>query len=296
MLEEMDKRIDAVTVSTPDHIHAVGGVMAMRMGKHCFCQKPLTHTIYEARLMAQVAREMKVATQMGNQGTAETACARPRPCSAPACWARLTRCTSGRTGPIWPQGGAAAHGSGRCRRTLNWDLWLGPAPCGLTAKGYHPFSWRGWWDFGSGALGDMACHTVNMPFMGLDLRNPTSVVAKTSGHNKDSYPKWSVITFEFAANDQRPAGEVDLVRRRQTGSAPTCWKADKLGGSGCLVVGEKAKFLAGRLRRQFPGLRQRETAREIKYPRVARPFRGMGPRDPRRPGGHVELPRLRRPR
>jgi predicted dehydrogenase len=88
---------------------------------------------------------------------------------------------------------------------VHWDLWLGCAPYRPYAPGYHPFAWRGWWDFGSGALGDMACHTVNMPFMALDLRDPLSVQAETSGHDHESYPGWSVIQYEFAANNERPA-------------------------------------------------------------------------------------------
>ena len=116
--------------------------------------------------------------------------------------------------PIWPQGGRAARAGGAPPANLHWDLWLGPAPgAALRPSGYHPFSWRGWWDFGTGALGDMACHTVNMPFMALDLRDPVSVQAETSGHNKDSYPAWS-HHLQFPAT-VRPAAEDGLVRRRQ---------------------------------------------------------------------------------
>ena len=199
MLDEMGKSIDAVTVSTPDHNHAPAALMAMRMGKHCFCQKPLTHSIYEARLMAQVARENKRGHADGQPGHGQ----------------RLAS-----QGGRHDQVGRAGHGEGsprldqsadlaarrpppqvglRARRTLNWDLWLGPAPARPYANGYHPFSWRGWWDFGTGALGDMACHTVNMPFMALNLRDPIAVQAETSGHNGDSYPNWSIINFEFPA-------------------------------------------------------------------------------------------------
>ena len=106
--------------------------------------------------------------------------------------------------PIWPQGGRAA-GRSPARAHLHWDLWLGPAAARPFADGYHPFAWRGWWDFGSGALGDMACHTMNMPYMALDLRDPIAVQAETSGHNHDSYPYWSKITYEFPALGNRPA-------------------------------------------------------------------------------------------
>ncbi len=206
MLDEMGKSIDAVTVSTPDHMHAPASLMAMRMGIHCFCQKPLTRTIYEARLVGQVARENKVATQMGNQGTAGDALRQS------AHWLK-----NGAVGTVqelhiwtdrakgwWPQG-VDRPAPTTPPSYLPWDLWLGVAPKRPYAAGYHPFSWRGWWDFGTGALGDIACHVVSMPFMGLDLRNPVSVEAKTSGHNKDSFPEWSIITFEFAANAARPA-------------------------------------------------------------------------------------------
>ncbi|MBN2580506.1 MAG: Gfo/Idh/MocA family oxidoreductase [Pirellulales bacterium] len=204
MLETMGDSIDAVTVSTTDHTHAPAALMAMRMGKHCFCQKPLTHTIYEARLMGQVAREKKVATQMGNQGTAEKNLRKS-----------VTVLQSGVLGapkevhvwtnrPVWPQG-ESRPSSKPCPESLHWNEWLGPAPLRPFAEGYHPFKWRGWWDFGCGALGDMACHTMNMPFWALDLRNPVAVQAETSGHNGDSFPKWSIITYEFAATDKRPA-------------------------------------------------------------------------------------------
>lgn len=240
MLEEMDKQIDAVTVSTPDHTHAAAALMAMRMGKHCFCQKPLTHTIYEARLMGQVAREKKVATQMGNQGTAEAGVRK----AAAADSRRRDR--QGQRGPRLDEPADLAPGwrAGETKvppKELKWDEWLGPAPERPYAAGYHPFAWRGWWDFGTGALGDMACHTLNMPFMGLDLRDPISVQATTSGHNKDSYPKWSVITFEFAGNDKRPGLKVFWY---DGGKKPD---KDLIGGkdpkgSGCCLVGDKGKI------------------------------------------------------
>ncbi len=203
MLEEMDKSIDAVTVSTPDHTHAAAALMAMRMGKHCFCQKPLTHTIYEARLMGQVAREKKVATQMGNQGTAMAGLRKGAAMLRAGVLGKVSEVHVWTNRPVWPQGGERAQPKAPPAH-LKWEEWLGPAPERPYADGYHPFSWRGWWDFGTGALGDMACHTLNMPYMGLDLRDPISVQATTSGHNKDSYPKWSLITFEFAGNDKRP--------------------------------------------------------------------------------------------
>jgi predicted dehydrogenase len=253
MLDEMGKSIDAVTVSTPDHCHAAASAMAMRMGKHCFTQKPLTHTIYEARKLGEIAREMKVATQMGNQGTAASGLRRSAAMIRKGCIGKVKEVHVWTNRPIWPQGGERAPEMTPPEH-IHWDLFLGPAPERPYAAGYHPFAWRGWWDFGTGALGDMACHTVNMPFMALDLRNPTSVEAETSGHNKDSYPKWSIIRFEFPANDNRPAltmfwydggKKVDrelmpdefLQKNKDDGSL-------KLSGSGCLLIGDKGKLFS----------------------------------------------------
>jgi predicted dehydrogenase len=189
LLDEMGKSIDAVTVSTTDHTHAPAALMAMRMGKHCFCQKPLTRTIYEARLMGKVAREMKVATQMGNQGTASSGLRRGAAWLRAGVLGNVQEIHIWTNRPIWPQG-IERPAPTECPKTVDWDLWLGPAPKRPYSKGYHPFAWRGWWDFGAGALGDMGCHNINMAFMGLDLRNPVSVQAETSGHNKDSFPTW----------------------------------------------------------------------------------------------------------
>ncbi len=204
LLDEMGKSIDAVTVSTADHTHAPAALMAMRMGKHCFCQKPLTHSIYEARLMGQVAQQMKVATQMGNQGTASDDLRRAAAWLRAGVLGNVKEVHIWTNRPIWPQG-IERPAPTPCPDSLKWDLWLGPAPVRPYADAYHPFKWRGWWDFGTGALGDMGCHEINMVFRGLDLRNPISVEAVTSGHNKDSMPAWSIVTYQFAATPTRPA-------------------------------------------------------------------------------------------
>lgn len=254
MLDEMGGSIDAVTVSTPDHTHAPAALMAMRMGKHCFCQKPLTRSIYEARLMAQVARETKVATQMGNQRTAESKLREAAAIIQSGVLGPVKEVHVWTNRPIWAQG-CERPKPANCPPFLKWDLWLGPAPERPYADGYHPFAWRGWWDFGTGALGDMACHTVNMPYMALNLHDPVSVQAETSGHNKDSYPKWSVITFDFPALGDRPAvklvwydggkipgsellGEMKDLYRAEIQEARK--KKGNYFGSGCIVVGEKA--------------------------------------------------------
>lgn len=240
MLEELGDSIDAVTVSTPDHTHAAASIMAMKMGKHCFCQKPLTHSLYEARRMAEVAREMNVATQMGNQGTSESGVRRAAALVQAGVLGNVREVHVWTNRPIWPQGGDRPEPS-PVPENVKWDLWLGPAAYRPYAKGYHPFAWRGWWDFGTGALGDMACHTMNMPFMALDLRDPISVQAETSGHNKESYPKWSVIEYQFASNEHR--GPVTLTWH-DGGKKPS---AELLDGeepkdSGALLIGDKGKL------------------------------------------------------
>lgn len=240
MLEEMGDGIDAVTVSTPDHNHAPASVMAMRLGKHCFCQKPLTHSLYEARVMRDVAREKKVATMMGNQGTAESGARRAGALIRAGALGKVSEVHVWTNRPIWPQGGPRAMETA-IPPQVHWEEWLGPAPYRPFAQGYHPFAWRGWWDFGTGALGDMACHTLNMPFMGLDLRDPISVQATTSGHNQDSYPAWSIINFEFAATDKRPA--VKLVWY-DGGKLPDKSVLDGRSPekSGAVVIGDKGKL------------------------------------------------------
>jgi predicted dehydrogenase len=258
MLDEMGKSIDAVTVSTPDHTHAPAALMAMRMGKHCFCQKPLTHTIYEARLMAKVARDQKVATQMGNQGTSSDKLRQAAAIVKSGAMGTIKEVHVWTNRPVWPQGGERPKPA-ECPPTLSWDSWLGPAPERPYARGYHPFSWRGWWDFGTGALGDMACHAVNMSYMALNLRDPVAVQAETSGHNKDSYPKWSIITFDYPALGNRPAlklfwydgGKIpsasllaEMKELYQKDIKAAREKGKNYLGSGCIVVGDKGTLYA----------------------------------------------------
>jgi len=207
MLDEMGKEFDAVTVSTPDHAHVTAAAMAMALGKHCFCQKPLTRAIAEARMLGELARSKKVATQMGNQGTAGKSLRQAAAVIKSGAIGTVKEVHVWTNRPVWPQGGGRPEEQ-PVPENLSWDLWLGPAAVRPFGKGYHPFSWRGFWDFGSGALGDMACHTFNMPFMGLNLRHPSRVPATTGGHNRETYPKWSIIDFEFPELGGRPALKV----------------------------------------------------------------------------------------
>jgi predicted dehydrogenase len=209
---EKEKGIDAVTVSTPDHTHAIASLTAMAMGKHVYCQKPLTHTIYEARLMTNAARHYKVATQMGNQAHAGEPIRRAvelvragiiGPVREVHCWTNR---------PIWPQGADAIAermklASQPKPADLDWDLWLGPAQPREFNAAYVPFKWRGWWDFGTGALGDMACHIMDMPYWALDLGAPQSVEAESGGMTDETGPDWSTITYQFPARQSVGGGE-----------------------------------------------------------------------------------------
>ena len=257
LLEEMDKEIDAVTVSTPDHNHGVAGIRAMKMGKHCFCQKPLTQTVYEARTMRQLAAEKKLATQMGNQGSASSGLRRAvevvqgGAIGAP----RELHVWSNR--PIWPQGLARPQGEDPVPSSLNWDGWLGPAAQRPFKKDvYHTFRWRGWYDFGTGALGDMACHTVNMPFRALKLGYPTVVELEIASRTyPETFPKTSRIRFEFPEReglpplkfwwyDGNPGDPLKPLRPNAGAAKEVIATMGDLPESGALIIGDKGKLFS----------------------------------------------------
>lgn len=205
MFDENHKSIDAVTVSTPDHTHAVAALMAMRMGKHCFCQKPLTHSIEEARIMGEVARNNKLVTQMGNQGTANSNLRQSAALIRKGVVGTVKEVHVWTNRPVWPQSFGLKVAESDAPSHVHWKEWIGGAKMRKYSPEIHPFKWRGFWDFGTGALGDMACHTLNMSFMALDLKSPTSVVSENSEHDGNCYPERSKITFEFPEADGRPA-------------------------------------------------------------------------------------------
>ncbi len=210
---EKEKGIDAVTVSTPDHTHAIASLMAMSLGKHVYCQKPLTHSLYEARLMTQAARQYKVQTQMGNQAHAGEPIRRAVELVRAGVIGPVREVHAWTNRPTWPQGQKALNERQRLTNepkpaNLDWDLWLGPAPQRQYNKCYVPFSWRGWWDFGTGALGDMACHIMDMAYWALDLGAPLSVEAESGGQTKETGPDWSTITYHFAARKSTGGGEL----------------------------------------------------------------------------------------
>ncbi|CAN5514973.1 Gfo/Idh/MocA family oxidoreductase [soil metagenome] len=236
MLEKMQHEIDAVVVSTPDHCHAPAAALAMRMGKPVYCEKPLTKSISEARKLAEIARSKKVVTQMGNQGTAGSSLRKTAALIQKGTFGAVkeVHCWTDRASGWWPQG-VERPAAAVTPKTLEWDLWLGPSPFRPYAPGYAPFAWRGWWDFGAGALGDIGCHCMNLPFMALDLRDPIAVTAKTSGHNRDSYPSWSEIKYEFAKRGSREALDLywyDGGHKPSQDIAPGM----TFEGNGCLIV------------------------------------------------------------
>lgn len=258
MLDEMGKSIDAVTVSTPDHVHGVAAAMAMRMGKHIYCQKPLVQTVYEARLLRKLAKDHKLATQMGNQGSAGSGLRRAVEIIQAGIIGKPQELHVWSNRPIWPQGIDRPAGEDPVPETLDWDLWIGPAQMRPFKKDvYHGFKWRGWYDFGTGALGDMACHTVNMPFRALKLGYPNVIECEeTSEMHKETYPKTSRIRFEFPAREDMPPlkfwwydGEpndksVKLLRPSADLTKEIVEMRGKLPPSGCLVIGDKGKVFS----------------------------------------------------
>ena len=261
------------TRSTPSrsarltHMHAPAALAAMRLGKHCFCQKPLTHSVYESRVMAQVAREKGVKTQMGNQGTASNGIRETASLVKSGFLGTPKEVHVWTNRPIWPQGGPRPEPKDP-PETLAWDLWLGVAKKRPYGNGYHPFAWRGWWDFGTGALGDMGCHTINTPYMALDLKDPIAIQATTSGHNGDSFPKWSIITYEFAATNTRPALKMIWY---DGGKRPDkdLLDGDSPEACGSLIVGEKGKISSngnGSGYKIYGGLKKPETIDFVKSP------------------------------
>ncbi len=248
MLTKLGDKIDAVVVSTADHTHAPAAAMAIRMGKHVYCQKPLVHTVHEARVLRQLAREFKVCTQMGNQGTAGDAFRTSVDMLQSGVLGAVREVHVWTNRPVWPQAPKVTKRPDPepCPKHVHWDLFLGPAPERPYAKGYHPFNWRGWWDWGTGALGDMACHTANMPYMGLNLGLPTSIEAESEPLNEETYPGWAKVVYEFPARGELPPVRLIWYEGRKDGKrvlpdiSLLQGTAKNFSDSGSLLIGENA--------------------------------------------------------
>jgi hypothetical protein len=246
MLEKENKNIDAVVIATPDHNHAPAAIMAMRMGKHVYVEKPMAHTIYEARKMAEVARQMKVVTQMGNQGHAGEGLRLTYEFIQDGAIGKVHTVHIWSDRPIWPQGIDRPTDTPPVPPTLDWDLWLGPAPQRPYNPAYVPFNWRGWWDFGCGAMGDMAVHNADPAFFCLDLGAPIAAEAETSGVNNETFPKWQIITYYFAARGDQPAVKLIWYDGGKMPPRPPELEPDrKLEDNGIMFVGDKGTILCG---------------------------------------------------
>jgi hypothetical protein len=257
MFDEIGDDIDAVTVSTPDHNHGVASLRAMKMGKHVFCQKPLTQTVREARLMRELANSKKLATQMGNQGSAESGLRRAVEVVQAGVIGTPTELHVWTNRPIWPQGLNRPEGEDPVPEGLNWDAWLGPAAWRpYKSRTYHNFNWRGWYDFGTGALGDMACHTVNMPFRALKLGYPTAVECElVSRVYPETFAKTSRIRWDFPEReglppvkfwwyDGNPGDPLKPIRPDPELTKEIAVLMGKVPIAGALIVGDKGKLFS----------------------------------------------------
>jgi len=208
LFDEMAKEFDAVTVSTPDHNHAWASLTAMRLKKHVYCQKPLTHTVFEARQMRETAKKFGVCTQMGNQGSAENGLRRAVELVQDGILGTVKEIHVWTNRPIWPQAPQIMKrpdGEDPIPASVDWEAFIGTAPMRPFKKDvYHPFKWRGWLDFGTGALGDMACHTANMAFRACELTSPTTIEADATDVNKETYPSSAKIEYYFPSRGNKP--------------------------------------------------------------------------------------------
>jgi predicted dehydrogenase len=248
MLEKLGNKIDAVTVSTPDHMHFPIAMAALAMGKHVFVEKPLSHTVSEARQLAKLAREKKVATQMGNQGHAGEGMRVLKEWVDAGVLGEVREMHSWTNRPIWPQGvGAPDHSKAMpvVPGTLDWDLWLGVAEQREYDPAYVPFNWRGYWDFGTGALGDMGCHIMDGAYWALGLTQPTRVQAVSAKQTDISAPTASVVTYDFPARGSMAALQWKWYDGGLMPMLPPELEFGKnLLDNGTLIVGSKATVFA----------------------------------------------------
>ena len=248
--EMLDKEegIDAVVVATPDHVHAAACLAAISKGKHVYCEKPLAHSVYEVRLVTEAAHKAGVATQMGNHGHSEEGI-------------RLTRewIRDGAIGPVREVHGWSSSGGlswlGMDRRpaeteptpeTLNWDLWLGPAPERPYHSAYAPYNWRGWWDFGTGAIGDMACHNLDPAFWALDLGATIDVEATSTRFSDDTVPAGALYHYEFPARGDMPPVTMKWYDGGLMPPRPSeLEEGRRMGEDGIYFVGDEGVIVCG---------------------------------------------------
>jgi predicted dehydrogenase len=256
MLDEMHDKIDAVVIGTPDHTHAVAGVMAMKLGKHCYCEKPLTHSVYEARVMAEVAREKKLATQIGTQIHAGTNYRRAVELVQAGAIGRVREVHvwlganfSGPAKPTEMSQRDAPSDRPAVPETLDWDLWLGPASYRPYHPDYAPFGWRYWWNFANGQLGDFFCHYCDLAFWALKLRHPTTVEAEGPVH-PESAARWTIARQQYPARGSLPPV---ILTWYNGGGYPAFVKEEKIPqwGNAVLFIGSKGMLIADYNRHQL---------------------------------------------
>lgn len=294
MFDEMKDSIDAVVVATPDHTHAIVSINAMKLGKHVYCDKPLTHTVWESREMTKVARQYKVATQMGNQGNSGEGIRQTCEWIWDGAIGEIREAHAWTNRPIWPQGLERPTEIIRPPSTLNWDLFLGPAPYRPYHPTYTPWNWRGWWDFGTGALGDMACHIMDPIFWALNLKYPTKVQGSSTQFNTESPPLAEVVKYVFPAREkfrglEMPEVEVTWWDGGLLPPRPVELPDGEVMGrdpnGGCLFIGTKGKIMTGcygrnpfllpldydkNYKRPAPELRRVETSHEMDWVRACK--------------------------
>ncbi len=253
MFDKMGDQIDAVVIATPDHTHAIIAKEAMRRGKHVFVQKPLTHSVYEARVLTETARKYKVATQMGNQGNSDDDIRKLSELIWDGAIGEIEEVHAWTNRPIWPQGLERPTETPLVPATLDWDLFIGPAKYRPYHPSYTPWNWRAWWDFGTGALGDMACHIMDPAFKALNLGKPISVQGSSTQVNTESAPLASKIIYEFPKRKslkkiKLPAVKLTWYDGGLLPERPEELKDGQIMGDrngGVIFIGSKGKLMCG---------------------------------------------------
>ncbi|MEZ7495295.1 Gfo/Idh/MocA family oxidoreductase [Leeuwenhoekiella aequorea] len=284
MLEKEHKHFDAVSISTPDHNHASPAIAAMKLNKHVYVQKPLTHDIYEARKLTEAAEKYNVVTQMGNQGASNNGTRLMSEWYDAGLIGEIQEVYCWTDRPVWPQGIPWPKTSAPIPSELDWDLWLGTAPYKDYVGGLVPFNWRGWWDYGTGALGDMGCHLVEVPVRVLNLKYPKNVQCSVGsvyvdefkrGYFPDGCPPSSHVTMTFPKTD-KTQGDIKL-HWMDGGIQPA--RPEELdpnevfgdGGNGVLFIGTKGKMMCGTYSENpqlLPTSKTEKTTVAQKYERV----------------------------
>ena len=269
MFAEMADKIDGVVITTPDHMHFPIAMTAIAHGKHVYVEKPLTQTVEEARLLTEAARKAGVVTQMGNQGHSNEGTRLTKEWIQAGVLGEIREVHSWTNRPIWPQGQPLPDHSKMLPvvpKTLDWELWQGVAPTREYDPAFLPFSWRGWWDYGCGAFGDMACHIMDATYWGLDLGSPTALEAFSSKMTDHSCPVSSVVKYEFAARGSQPALTWKWYDGGLTPPFPKDWEEGRSyyrDGSGTMIIGSEASLVNstyGASPRIFPETKMRSIA------------------------------------